>query len=162
MRFALAVVVELGTVVGSTVVDDVVSTVVVDVVDTAVDEVVGAEGADDDPPVDVVTAALDVVCCESEQPTATIDRALNPIHAERNPTRADCSVVALDANATASADPRLFGNPPCSAVTLHFQNVVFGGVALYVIATGNAPTIDSTIGRTDSSSTTSRLRRLFC
>ena len=90
ITFAVAVVVGLGAVVDGTVVDDVVGTVVDGMVGAVVGEVVGAEGADDDPPVGVVTAALDVPCCESEQPTATIDRALNPSHTERNPTRAGC------------------------------------------------------------------------
>lgn len=64
--------------------DDVVSAVVDDVVGTVVDEVVETEEADDDP--SVATTVLDVDCCESEQLTATIARAVSPSHTERNPT----------------------------------------------------------------------------
>ena len=103
MRFAVGVVVGLGVAVGGTVVDDVVRTIVDGVVGTVVDDVVGAERAEDDPPVDVVTAALDVPWCESEQPTATIERALNPSHTERNPTRADCPEWRDDASTGTSA-----------------------------------------------------------
>jgi hypothetical protein len=77
-----APIVELLALVDDTVMDDVVGGVV--------DEVVGTEEADDDPSVDVATTVLDVSCCESEQLTATIARAVSPSHIERNPTRRDC------------------------------------------------------------------------
>ena len=99
MRFAVAVavVVGLGVVVGSSVVDDVVGTVVDvvgtvvdDAVGTVVDEVLAVEAADDDGPVDATTEVLGVACRVSEQPAEITAMAVNPRHTERNRTRADC------------------------------------------------------------------------
>jgi hypothetical protein len=90
MRFGVVVVVGMGAVVGSTVVEGDVGTVVDEVVGTVVDDEVAVVAADDDRPVDATTEVLGVARWVPEQPTEITARAVNPSHTERNPTQADC------------------------------------------------------------------------